>query len=159
MIDDADRSFLKRCMELAREALEAGDDPFGSMLVSADGHVLAEARNLTVTERDPTRHPELTLARWAAVNLAPDERRQTTVYTSGEHCPMCAAAHGWAGLGRIVYASSTAQLRRWLEELGVRSSPVRALSIQDVLIAPDVDGPAPGLDEQVRELHVRHHQA
>ena len=29
-----------------------------------------------------------------------------TVYTSGEHCPMCSAAHAWVGLGRIVYAVS-----------------------------------------------------
>jgi len=30
--------------------------------------------------------------------MTPAERLQATVYTSGEHCPMCAAAHGWAGL-------------------------------------------------------------
>ena len=59
---------------------------------------------------DQTRHPELELARWAA---RPRRGRRTpacTVYTSGEHCPMCSAAHAWVGLGRIVYAASTAQL-------------------------------------------------
>ena len=33
------------------------------------------------------------------------ERATTTVYTTGEHCAMCAAAHAWAGLGRVVYAA------------------------------------------------------
>ncbi len=48
----------------------------------------------------------------------PIERVRATVYTSGEHCPMCAAAHAWVGLGRIVYAASSAQLTQWLQRLG-----------------------------------------
>jgi tRNA(Arg) A34 adenosine deaminase TadA len=53
------------------------------------------------------------------MNLTPSQRAEATVYTSGEHCPMCAAAHGWAGLGRIVYATSSEQMTGWLAELGV----------------------------------------
>src|SRR5699024_12203067 len=49
-----------------------------------------------VTSR-PTMHPEFELARWAANNMSPEARAQATVYTSGEHCPMCAAAHAWVG--------------------------------------------------------------
>ena len=102
-----------------RRGAGAGDEPFGSVLVAADGTVLFEDHN-RVAGGDHTRHPEFELARWAAAHLTPEERRQATVYTSGEHCPMCAAAHGWVGLGRIVYASSSAQLVAWLAELGVR---------------------------------------
>lgn len=83
---------LRRCLELAAEALEAGDQPFGSVLVGADGKVLAEDRN-RISSGDSTRHPEFELARWAAEHLSPEERARATVYTSGEHCPMCAAAH------------------------------------------------------------------
>ncbi len=50
--------------------------------------------------------------------MTPEERSKTTVYTSGEHCPMCAAAHGWVGLGRIIYASSSEQLVQWVSEMG-----------------------------------------
>ena len=113
VLDDTDMRHLRRCVEIATEALEAGDEPFGSILVSAEGKVLAEDRN-RVAGGDRTRHPEFELARWAAANLTPEERRRATVYTSGEHCPMCAAAHGWVGLGRIVYAASSAQLVAWL---------------------------------------------
>ena len=97
----AELRHLRRCVELATEALEAGDEPFGSVLVAADGAVLAEDHN-RVASGDRTRHPEFELARWAAANLTPEERAAATVFTSGEHCPMCAAAHGWVGLGRIV---------------------------------------------------------
>jgi tRNA(Arg) A34 adenosine deaminase TadA len=87
--------------------------------------------------------------------MTPEARARATVYTSGEHCPMCAAAHGWVGLGRIVYASSSRQLAEWLEELGVPPSRVRHLPIRDVIRDAQVEGPVPGLAEQMRELHRR----
>jgi len=153
---DSDHRHLTRCVELATEALEAGDEPFGSVLVSGDGTVLAEDRN-RVAGGDATRHPEFALARWAATNLTPEERAAATVYTSGEHCPMCSAAHAWVGLGPIVYASSGEQLAGWLSELGVPPPPVRTLPIRQIAPAVEVRGPVPGLAEQVHELHRRLH--
>lgn len=152
MITGTDLKHLKRCVDLAGTALEKGDEPFGSVLVSEDGTVLAEDHN-HVAGGDHTQHPEFALARWAAENMTPEERQKATVYTSGEHCPMCAAAHGWVGLGRIVYASSSKQLVQWLEEMGAPPSPVRNLAIEEVIREPIVDGPVPELAEEVRGLH------
>lgn len=152
---EGDRRHLRRCVELATEALEAGDEPFGSVLVAADGTVLKEDRN-RVSGGDRTRHPELWLAQWAAANRAPEDRAGATVYTSGEHCPMCAAAHGWVGLGRIFYVSSSEQLTAWLEELGAPALPVRSLPIRTVVPEAVVEGPVPDLAERVRELHRRY---
>ncbi|MGW1747439.1 nucleoside deaminase [Streptomyces sp. NPDC002092] len=156
VITDSELPFLRRCVELAAEALEAGDEPFGSVLVGGDGTVLGEDHN-RVASGDRTRHPEFELARWSAAHLTPGERAAATVYTSGEHCPMCAAAHAWVGLGRIVYVASSQQLSSWLAELGVPAPPVRTLPIREV--APDVvvDGPVPSLAGEVRALHRRFH--
>lgn len=151
-----DRTHLARCVELAEEALDAGDEPFGSLLVAADGTVLAEDRN-RIAGGDATRHPEFELARWAAEHVPADQRPGATVYTSGEHCPMCSAAHAWVGLGRIVYASSSAQLAQWLHELGVAPGPVATLPVQTVAPGIPVDGPDEELSARVRELHVRLH--
>ncbi len=156
MITDVDLKHLKRCVELAKIALEKGDEPFGSVLVSAEGKVLFEDHN-HVASGDHTQHPEFAIARWAAQNMTPEERKMATVYTSGEHCPMCAAAHGWVGLGRIVYASSSKQLSEWLKELGVPPGPVRTLPIQEIIRHADVDGPVPEFAEQVKELHQQFH--
>ena len=147
---------LRRCVDLAAEALAAGDQPFGSVLVGGDGQVLAEERN-RIGEGDATRHPEFALARWAAGHMSADERAKATVYTSGEHCPMCAAAHGWVGLGRIVYATSAAQLMAWLEELGAPAAPVRPLSIGEVAPGVATEGPVPELAGEIRALHRRYH--
>lgn len=157
MINDTDMRHLKHAVELARTALEKGDEPFGSVLVSAEGEVLAEDHN-HVASGDYTQHPEFYLARWAAQNMSPEERSQATVYTSGEHCPMCSAAHGWAGLGRIVYASSSEQLGEWMTEMGVGPSPVRSLPIEDVIRHAEVEGPVPELAEEVRELQRKFHE-
>ncbi|MEW2515907.1 nucleoside deaminase [Streptomyces sp. NPDC046870] len=156
MVRDSELRYLRRCVELAEEALDAGDEPFGSVLVAGDGTVLAEDRN-RVAGGDRTRHPEFELARWSAAHLTPAERAAATVYTSGEHCPMCAAAHAWVGLGRIVYVVSSVQLSGLLAELGVPASPVRTLPVRD--IAPDVavEGPVPELVDEVRQLHRRFH--
>ena len=93
-----------------------------------------------------------------AANLTPAERAAATVYTSGEHCPMCAAAHGWVGLGRIVYVASSEQLAAWLAELGVPPPPVRTLPIGEVVPGLPVEGPAPELAEEVHDLHRRFHR-
>lgn len=155
MLNDTELRHLRRCVELATEALNAGDEPFGSVLVSMDGAVLVEDRNCVVTSGDRTHHPELKIALWAAANMSPDERAKATVFTSGEHCPMCAAAHGWVGLGRIVYVSSSKQLAAWLTELGVPPSPVRPLPIHEVVPDLMIEGPVPELVEQVHDLHRR----
>jgi tRNA(Arg) A34 adenosine deaminase TadA len=43
VIDDRDTRHLRQAIALAGRAREAGDPPFGSVLVGADGTVLVEA--------------------------------------------------------------------------------------------------------------------
>ena len=150
-----DLTHLRRCVDLAREALADGDEPFGSVLVDPQGAVLHEDRNRTAGG-DQTRHPELELARWAAAHVAPDTRPACTVYTSGEHCPMCAAGHAWVGLGRIVYAGSTAQLTEWRHGWGLPAGPVAPLPINAVAPGLPVAGPALELADELRELHQKY---
>jgi len=152
VISEQDRKHLARCVELAKQALDAGDQPFGSVLVSGDGRVLFEDHN-HVSTGDRTRHPEFEIARWAAANVPEAERAACTVYTSGEHCSMCSAAHGWVGLGRIVYAVSSRQYAEWMRGWGVAPSSVRPLSISEVIDGVETEGPVPEFVEQVRLLH------
>jgi len=153
-LTETDLTHLRRCVELAREALEDGDEPFGSVLVDATGTVRFEDRN-RVKHGDETRHPEFEIAKWSADHLTPEERAAATVYTSGEHCPMCAAAHGWMRLGRIVYVASSAQLASWLQEWGVPEGPVAPLPITDVVPGAVVQGPVDELVEEIEALQLR----
>ncbi len=158
MINDNDMIHLRRCVELAAEALAAGDEPFGSVLVDGDGKVMNEDRNRANTV-EVTYHPEIAVARWAAKNMTKEARAKAVVYTSGEHCAMCSAAHGLAGLGRIVYVSSSKQLGAWMEEMGIESPlAINTLPIQEVAPKVAVEGPIAGLDEDVKELQRRSFQ-
>jgi tRNA(Arg) A34 adenosine deaminase TadA len=147
-----DLAHLRTCVDLAREALADGDEPFGSVLVDAAGGVRFVGRN-RVKDGDETRHPEFEIARWSAAHLTAAERAASTVYTSGEHCPMCSAAHGWMGLGRIVYAVSSSTLSAWLADWGVAPGAVLPLPINAVAPGVPVDGPAPELEDEMKALH------
>lgn len=154
MLTQKEMKYLERAVELAEIGLDKGDEPFGSVLVAASDEILFEDHN-RVSGGDHTQHPEFAIARWAANNLSPEERKKATVYTSGEHCPMCSAAHAWVGLGRIVYASSSAQLVEWTTEMGIAPSPVKNLPIQAVIRDADVVGPIEELAAKVKQLHIR----
>jgi tRNA(Arg) A34 adenosine deaminase TadA len=94
---------LRRAIDLAVEAGERGDGPFGSVLVRG-GEIRMEASNRTRTENDLALHPELTLARRAAGEWSPVDRAETVMYTSTEPCAMCATGMAYAGLGAVVYS-------------------------------------------------------
>ena len=68
---------------------------------------------------------------------------------------MCSAAHGWVGLGKIVYAGSSEQLTLWLGEIGGPLPPVNVLPIGAILPGTEVEGPDPALAERLKTLHQR----
>jgi tRNA(Arg) A34 adenosine deaminase TadA len=110
MITADDLAFLRRAIDIAAVAITTGDAPYGSLLVGPHGAILVEAHNTVRRDNDITAHPELTLARWAARELNPDDAARTTMYTSCQPCGMCTGAIVRSGLGRVVYALSTEEL-------------------------------------------------
>lgn len=154
-----DRKHLEHCLTLAEEALIAGDKPFGSILVSKEGKVIAEARN-RVNEINVLAHPEYELAAWAVNNLTSEERKNTTMYTTGEHCPMCSAAHGWVELGTIVYLSSAVQLNQWLKEINQPPSPINLISVQEIIPGIEVRGPGDGeMLKRIKDMHMKYYDS
>lgn len=149
---DTDRLFLTQCLELAAEAVQAGDDAYGSVLVLG-GKVIATDRNRSNT-LNTLHHPEIELARWALDHLNLEERQAATLYTTGEHCPMCAAAHGWARIGNLVFLHSTQQQAEWLSDMGKGEAPIELMSASQIIKQVNLRGPFDGeLLEQIKGLH------
>lgn len=155
MYTETDMFHLRSSVALAAIALDKGNSPYGSVLVSGTGQVLFQDHNRDGTG-DNTRHPEFEIARWAAANLTADQRARAVVYTSTEHCPMCAAAHAWVGLNRIVYVLSGAEVGEWYREWGAQPTPVAKLPINQVAPHLQVEGPVPELVGQLKEIHHRY---
>jgi tRNA(Arg) A34 adenosine deaminase TadA len=155
---EKDLTHLEHCLVLAEDALEAGDQPFGSILVNAENKVIAQARN-RVNTQTVLAHPEIELAHWAAENLSVKERKNTTMYTSGEHCTMCSAAHGWVGIGKLVYLSSGEQLNEWLKEFGLEPAPIKFIPSEEIIKKVEIKGPAKGrLIKEIKSLHKAYYQ-
>lgn len=116
-----DEAFMARCYELAQQAVDNGNHPFGAILV-VDGEIVLEALNTAVTESDNTRHAELNLVRAASKHLTPEEISNAVLYTSTEPCPMCTGAIYWSGVTKIVFGVSGADLGEIAGESFVWSS-------------------------------------
>ena len=109
-----EEEFLRRAIELAREARADGRHPFGSLIVNAEGEVVVESRNNAVRPAgDPTQHAELLACAAAAKLLSYEELTACTLYTSTEPCAMCAGAIYWTGIARVVYALAETGLLRY----------------------------------------------
>jgi tRNA(Arg) A34 adenosine deaminase TadA len=98
-----DTTYVRRAIELARQARERGNHPFGAVLV-ADARVVLEAENTVVTQNNPTHHAEMNLVQSAWRTLPAEVIRRSTLYTSTEPCPMCTGAIFWSGIRRVVFS-------------------------------------------------------
>jgi tRNA(Arg) A34 adenosine deaminase TadA len=143
--DDFDHdSHMRSAFELAREAIDRGDRPFGSVLVH-DDTVIAADSNHVLTENDIRRHPELHLAYRACREHDPGTRAEVVMYTSTEPCPMCAGGMVQAGLGRVVYSVGSDEITEFTgNEPSVRSTEILN-GITDVV--------GPVLNDEGREIH------
>ena len=110
--EEQDLAFLRRSFDVARRSREAGDHPFGSVLVGPAGEVLREQGNGYTSEGgDRTAHAERLLSSWAAKAFDLDYLQRCTLYSSAEPCAMCSGAIYWAGIGRVVYGQSEKGLK------------------------------------------------
>jgi tRNA(Arg) A34 adenosine deaminase TadA len=111
MTPGSDELYLRRAIALAERAKANGRHPFGALLVSPQGEVIAAAENRAVgPDSDATGHAELEAVRLASRTHSPDSLAEATLYSSAEPCAMCAGAIYWAGIGRVVYGLSETRL-------------------------------------------------
>ena len=143
-------TFIRRTIQLAKEAAAAGDHPFGALL-AVNGEVVLTARNSVITGRDATRHAELNLVSSAYRRFGRGVLSRSTLYTSLEPCPMCAGAIYWAGISTVVYGAPGSLLAR--PEIGsLFHIPIREVYAHTRGFRPSVIGPI--LEEEASEIHL-----
>jgi guanine deaminase len=106
-LDEADRRYLQRAIDISRRALEdGGKTPFGALVVVAD-KVVGEGTSQVVELRDPTAHAEVMALREAGATLGRHLFDDGVMYASSEPCPMCLVACYWAQIPRVVYGATS----------------------------------------------------
>lgn len=106
-LDEADRRYLQRAIDISRRALEdEGKTPFGALVVVGD-KVVGEGTSQVVELSDPTAHAECMALRAAGATLGRHILDDGVMYASSEPCPMCLVACYWARLPRVVYAATS----------------------------------------------------
>ena len=101
---DSHQQWMRRALELARQAQLAGEVPVGAVAVR-DGDVLGEGYNQPISSGDPTAHAEVVALRRAASAAGNYRLPETTLYVTVEPCMMCAGALVHARVGRLVYGA------------------------------------------------------
>src|SRR5688572_17587415 len=103
-MNELDRKFMMRAIELARAGMAANSGgPFGAVVVK-DAQVIGEGNNSVTSSNDPTAHAEIIAIRQACKTIQNFQLDGCTIYTSCEPCPMCLGAIYWSRPERVVYA-------------------------------------------------------
>jgi tRNA(Arg) A34 adenosine deaminase TadA len=95
---------MRRALDLAAEAAEAGEVPVGAVITQGDA-IVAEARNAMRGSSDPTAHAEMVAIRAAGAALGTSRLDGCTLWVSLEPCAMCAAAASLARLDSVRFAA------------------------------------------------------
>tara|TARA_R110000765_G_scaffold78216_2_gene153821 strand:+ start:679 stop:1122 length:444 start_codon:yes stop_codon:yes gene_type:complete len=103
-----DTYFMKKALQEAEYALDAGEVPVGAVIVVQD-RIIARAHNLTEKLNDVTAHAEMQAITSAANFLGGKYLKDCTLYVTLEPCQMCAGALYWSQIGKIVYGAKDLQ--------------------------------------------------
>jgi tRNA(adenine34) deaminase len=96
---------MRRALDAAAEAAQAGEVPVGAAIVWR-GEIVAVAANAPRALCDPTAHAEMRVIRAAAAALGRDRLEDAELWVTLEPCAMCAGAIAHARIGRLYYGAS-----------------------------------------------------
>lgn len=99
-----DERYMRMALEEAQQAERRGEVPIGAVVVSND-RIVGRGHNMVEALRDVTAHAEMQAITAAADTLGGKYLTECTLYVTVEPCAMCAAAIGWAQLGRLVFGA------------------------------------------------------
>lgn len=95
---------MRRALDLARQAADAGEVPVGAVITRGES-VVAEASNAMRSSNDPTAHAEIVAIRLAAERLGTSRLDECEIWVTLEPCAMCAAAIGIARLKALRFGA------------------------------------------------------
>jgi tRNA(adenine34) deaminase len=108
MFSERDQFWMQRALELAQQAVVAGEVPVGAIIV-LNNEIIGEGSNSPIKHHDPTAHAEIIAMRDAAQHIENYRLVDATLYVTLEPCLMCAGAMVHARIARLVYGATDAK--------------------------------------------------
>ena len=106
---EADVVYMKRCIELARQAHAAGETAVGSPLVRGS-QILGEGTESTRAKLDPAAHAELEAIREACHSVGSLDLSGCTLYSTVEPCLLCGYAIRATRIARVVIGTAAGEV-------------------------------------------------
>ena len=95
--------YMKAAIDEARDGIHKNEGgPFGAVIVK-DGKIIGRGHNQVVKMHDPTCHGEMMAIRDACAKEGTFDLSGSTIYTTGEPCPMCQGAILWSNISKVYY--------------------------------------------------------
>ena len=124
--------YMRIAIEEAKAARDAGDFPFGAVLVRGD-KIIARGRNRVNTQNDPTSHAEIDVLRVAG--------RQTdyagmVMYASAFPCQMCAGPIVYYKIPELIVGASwegCESSRSFMESNGIKITVLELEECRELL--------------------------
>jgi len=106
-----DEDFLRQAIDLAQNARQNGEFPFGAILV-VDKQIVHQSADRCMSSTDPTAHAELLLISEYCRAQRTLDLNGYTLYSCVEPCVMCSGAIKWARVSRVVFSVSQPMLQQ-----------------------------------------------
>jgi tRNA(Arg) A34 adenosine deaminase TadA len=102
-----ERFFIAEAERMRKEAIAAGDQPFGAVIVKA-GRIIGYGPSRVVVDRNPDAHAERVAIWDAQRRLARKDLAGAVMYSTSRPCGACEAVAALANLDRMRYGPAAA---------------------------------------------------
>ncbi len=106
--------YLRLALDQAKLAVSQGHRPYGAVIVSPQGKVVARAYNTVHVSHDATNHAEVSALRLASKYQNTHKLRGFSLYSTAEPCLMCMGAAVWFRIEKVYFGIDLEEL----EQLG-----------------------------------------
>ena len=101
---EQDIAGMRAALAEAELAADGGEIPVGAVVV-ANGEIIANGHNRSITDNDPSAHAEIIALRNAALAQSNYRLSGATLYVTLEPCVMCVGAIVQARIERLVFGA------------------------------------------------------
>lgn len=97
-------SWMRKALELAKQAEQAGEVPVGAILVR-NHHIIGQGYNCPIQSHDPSAHAEIQALREAGQKVENYRFPGSTLYVTLEPCTMCVGSLIHARIQHLVFGA------------------------------------------------------